>query len=254
MDNIDKIPYENLIQGDIPPWVMRFLKTTGKGINQFDMIRDKENILLGISGGKDSLALALSLSLRKKWLPIDYNIHALMINWKEYPVPPDSIPLLEKFFKDLNIDFTIVEVSMFPTSFKDDFNCYLCSRNKRRILFEKAEELNCPFEALGHHLDDLVETTMMNLFFRGKFSTMQPVQPFFDGKIHIIRPMILVHEGVTKRLAETYSLPAVKAVCPYDSTNIRSKLKPIVKELCHIDHLTREHILNSHEFNYRIPR
>lgn len=250
----EKIPYEELIKGNIPPWVMRFLKTTGRGINQFDMIRDGEKILLGVSGGKDSLALALAVSLRRKWLPINYDLKAMLINWKEYPIPENYIPLLKKYFDDLNIDLTIVNEAMFPTSFKGDFNCYLCSRNRRRILFEKAAGTDTSIIALGHHLDDLVETTMMNLFFRGNFSTMQPVQPFFEGKLHIIRPMILVHERVTARLSEYYNLPVIKPVCPYDSSNIRSKLKPLTTELCKIDKLTREHVLNSHNFTYRIPR
>jgi tRNA 2-thiocytidine biosynthesis protein TtcA len=105
---------------------------------------------------------------------------------------------------------------------------------------------------MGHHLDDLVETSLMNLCLRGNFSTMQPVQPFFDGKINVIRPMIEVHESVTKRLAEAYDLPVVKPVCPYDQTNIRSRIKPIVKELSLLDKLSREHMYKAHHFEPRM--
>ena len=69
-----KLSYRNIIDGNMSPWVMRFIKDVGKGINDFDMIRDKEKILLAVSGGKDSLALALALSLRRKWLPITYSL------------------------------------------------------------------------------------------------------------------------------------------------------------------------------------
>ena len=93
---------------------------------------------------------------------------------------------------------------------------------------------------------------MMNLCFRAKFSTMLPVQEFFDGKMHIIRPMIEIKENVTERLKEVYDIPVVKPVCPYDQTNIRAKLKPIIKELCHIDKLTREHIYSAHTFPYNL--
>ena len=82
-----KLSYKNIIDGNMNPWVMRFIKDVGKGINDFDMIRDKENILIAVSGGKDSLALALALSLRRKWLPITYSLHAVMINWIEHHLP-----------------------------------------------------------------------------------------------------------------------------------------------------------------------
>ena len=241
--------YKNLIKGDIPPWVMRFIKQTGKGINNFDMIRNNETVLLGVSGGKDSLALALALSLRRKWLPINYKLKALMIDWTEHPIDRNFVPKLEEYFKDLDIEFEIKKESQFPTSFKDDFNCYLCSRNRRRILFETAQKEGYRLIALGHHLDDLVETTVMNLFFRAEFDTMKPVQEFFNGNLYIIRPMIEVHESVTKRLSLFYNIPLIKPVCPYDRTNIRSKLKPLILELVKMDKDVREHVFNAHDFS-----
>ena len=246
---VDKLPYEDLIAGDIPPWVMRFIKGTGKAINRYNMIQGGDDVLIAASGGKDSLALALALSIRRRWLPVSYTIRALMINWIEHPIPEEYRDKLAKYFDALSIDFTIVDERQFPESFKGDFNCYLCARNRRRILFEKAEETGTKLIAMGHHLDDLAETTMMNLCFRARFSTMLPVQEFFDGKIHIIRPLIETRESVTRRLAECYDLPVVKPVCPYDQTNVRARLKPIIQELSHIDKLTREHIYASHDFS-----
>jgi len=244
-----KLSYRNLIAGNIPPWVMRFLKLTGKGINDFDMIRNGETVLLAVSGGKDSLALALALSLRRRWLPIDYRLRALMIDWVEHPVEPSFVPRLQEYFNDLDIDFSIKKESQFPTSFRDEFNCYLCSRNRRRILFETAQKEGYRLIAMGHHLDDLVETTMMNLFFRADFATMNPVQEFFGGNLYVIRPMIEVHESVTGRLAGQYDIPVIKPVCPYDRTNIRSKLKPIVSDFVRMDSQSREHVFKAHDFS-----
>jgi hypothetical protein len=110
----DKIPYERLIEGDIPPWVMRFVKTTGRVINQYDMIRGGDTVLLGVSGGKDSLALALALSIRRKWLPISYDLKAVMINWIEHPIPQEARGPLQRYFADLGIDFIIKDELMFP--------------------------------------------------------------------------------------------------------------------------------------------
>ncbi len=248
--------WRELVSGNIPipPWVMRFIKLTGKGINRHTMIKDNDSLLLSISGGKDSLALALALSIRLKWLPITYSMHAVMINWIEHPIEDEACQNLKEFFSALGIPLVILHETQYPSSFRGDFNCYLCSRNKRRILFTYAEKHGYKLIAMGHHLDDLVETTLLNLTSRAKFSTMLPVQEFFGGKIHIIRPMIEVHESTIQNLTTQYQLPATKPMCPHDQTNIRSKLKPIVRELARIDRDVREHVYHTHHFSYEIPR
>ncbi|MDY5907579.1 MAG: ATP-binding protein [Bullifex sp.] len=249
METSEKLSYKDLVAGDIPPWVMRFVKASGKAINRYNMIKEGDEVLLAVSGGKDSLALALALSLRLRWLPVKYRLRALMINWIEHPIDEEHKAKLREYFECLGIEFELRDENQFPSSFKGEFNCYLCSRNRRRILFEYAAANDVKLIAMGHHLDDLVETTMMNLCFRASFATMLPVQEFFDGKLHIIRPLIEIHESVTRRLADIYDLPVIKPVCPYDQTNIRARLKPIISELAHIDHLTREHIYNAHHFD-----
>ncbi len=245
----EKKDYKELINGKIPPWVRRFIKLVGKGINKYEMIRDDETILLGVSGGKDSLALALALSLRKKWLPINYELKPFLINWVEHSLDDEQLLALKTYFKDLGMDLLIVNEDQFNQGFKNEFNCYLCSRNRRRILFDYARSQNIKKIALGHHLDDIVETSLMNLFFRGTFSSMNPVQDFFDGEIKVIRPMNLVHEQSITRLCECYNIPVAKPVCPYDQINIRSQIKPIIKQISHMDKYAREHIYNAHNFD-----
>lgn len=248
----ERLPYQSLIDGDIPPWVMRFIKGVGKAINRYRMIQKDDEVIIAASGGKDSLALALALSLRRKWLPVTYTLKAVMIDWIEHPIPPEYKEKLRAYFSALDIDLIIFEEHQFPESFNGDFNCYLCARNRRRILFQYAEKENAKLIAMGHHLDDLAETTLMNLCFRASFSTMLPVQEFFEGKMHIIRPLIETRENVTRRLAECYDIPVIKPVCPYDQTNVRARLKPIISELSHIDKLTREHIYNAHDFSVSV--
>ena len=250
----EKIDYHELLTGKMPPWVMRFIKQTGKGINDFNMIKGGDTVLIAASGGKDSLALSLALSVRRRWLPVDYKIRALMINWIEHPIPEEFRKKLQDYYEALGIEFEMVDEHQFPESFKGEFNCYLCSRNRRRILFEYASKHDIRLIAMGHHLDDLVETTMMNLCFRANFATMQPVQEFFKGKLYVIRPMIEVHENTIKRIANAYDIPVIKPVCPYDQTNVRARLKPIIGELVHLDKLTREHIFNAHEFTCALPK
>lgn len=246
--------YRDAINGDIPPYLMRFIKGVGKTINEYDMIRNNEKVLLGISGGKDSLLLSLALSIRKIWLPISYDLEAILINWIEHPLTETQKEKLYEYFDALKIKFRIVDEPMFSDGFKGEFNCYLCSRNRRRILFNIASNENINLIALGHHLDDLVQTTIMNTAFRGTFDTMHPVQDFFGGKINIIRPLIETHESTISLIAERLELPIVKAVCPFDKQNIRSKINPIVKELAHLDKYAREHIYASHKFDMKVKR
>ncbi len=250
----ETLDWHSLIDGDIPPWVMRFIKSVGRGINHHNMIRSNEAVLLSISGGKDSLALALALALRLKWLPISYSLEGLLINWLEHPIGEEGQDELREFFEALKIPFTIQNERQYPASFKGEFNCYLCARNRRRVLFTYAQEHNYKLIATGHHLDDLVETTLLNLISRATFATMLPVQEFFKGKLHLIRPLIEVHESTITRLCNRYNLPVVKPVCPHDETNIRAQIKPIVKQLAKIDRDVREHFYDAHNFSYQIPR
>lgn len=242
------IPVSKIAAGEIPPWIRRFIKHTGRGINKYTMIGADDRVLLGISGGKDSLALALALALRRNWIPIDYELQALMINWIEHPAKQEELEKLRSFFSMLDIPFHIKNAHMFPDSFKGDFNCYLCSRNRRRILFEYSEDLGVTKIALGHHLDDFVETSLINLCFRGDFSSMKPVQDFFKGKIKVIRPMCEIRESVITKLEQETDMPVITTDCIHKHSNIRTKIKPIIKQLSHIDKLTREHIYSAHHF------
>ena len=236
------------MRGEIPPWVRRFVKKAGKAINRYRMFGEGEHVLIGVSGGKDSLALSLALALRLRWLPIHYRLSALHIDWKEYPLPSDGLEKLEEYFETLGIEFTSVGAHMFSSTFAGEFNCYLCSRNRRRILFEYAREHDISTIALGHHLDDIVETTLINLCFRGEFSSMRPVQEFFSGALHVVRPLCEVRETVVDKTAREIDMPVAKAPCPYDETNIRSRLKPVVRQLSHIDRHTREHVYQALDF------
>jgi len=236
---------KELFTGSIPPRVMRFVKQTGRGINSFNMIKDGDKIIMGISAGKDSLAQALALSLRKKWLPIDYELRAVQIDWKEYPMSMEGRKKLEEYFEILEIPYYRYEYSMFPPSFKGDFNCYLCSRNRKRVLFDLADEWGFPKVSLGHHLDDIVDTTIMNMAFRGSYTTMLPVQEFFKGKLHIIRPMCEVPESMIRNITSFLDLPVENIGCPYKDSNLRAKVKPIVEALSEIDKNTRKHIYQS---------
>jgi tRNA 2-thiocytidine biosynthesis protein TtcA len=223
-----------------------FAKKAGRGINRFGMIREGDRILIGLSGGKDSLALCAALAVRKRWVPVRYELEAVLLNWLEYPLAAPEVESVRRFLEGLGIPLTVIEASIFPRNYGKPFSCYICSRNRKRILFQEAARRGMTRVALGHHLDDIVETTLLNLFFRGEFSTMMPVQDFFQGRLQIIRPLCEVEERDILRLARYYPLPVVNTSCPRQDLNQRIVLKEILKQLKRMSKQVKENI-------YRAP-
>lgn len=235
----------DLLQGDVPPYLQRFIKKVGKTINEFGMLAEGSETLLGISGGKDSLAMALALSVRRRWLPVTYKLSAAMVEWREHPLTSRQRENLHAFFDAIEVPFKTIEAGMFPESFKGRFNCYLCARNRKRVLFEELRETGFDRLALGHHLDDIAETTLMNISMRGSFSTMMPVQKFFDGAVTLIRPLAQTPEEKITAVADQLELPVVTINCPYRESNIRNDLKPLIRELRRINNHARENIFRA---------
>lgn len=238
----DMSRFNSLFNGDVPPYLQRFVKRVGKTINEFDMIPAESRVLLGISGGKDSLAMALALSLRRRWMPVSYELQAVMVEWREYPLTDTQREGLEAYFEAIRIPFKTIQAGMFPESFGGRFNCYLCARNRKRILFDELRDTGIDRVALGHHLDDIAETTLMNISMRGSFSTMMPVQHFFNGKVTLIRPMAEIPEEKIETVDEALGFPVVTIDCPYREKNIRSDLKPLIRELNRLNKRARQNI------------
>ncbi len=213
----------------------RFAHHAGRGIRRFSMIHPGDRVLIGVSGGKDSLALTLALSERKKWVPIDYELHALHIEWREHPLSQEERQAIDGFYADLGIPLRRVTASICPPTFHKRFSCYTCSRNRKRLLFDEAARIGATRIALGHHMDDIAHTTLMNLFFRGEFSTMMPVQQFFGGKVSIIRPLCEVRETEVTRLASRLELPVVAARCPNAERNQRRLMREILRQASRVD-------------------
>ncbi len=233
--------------GHPPPYISRFLKTVGRGINRYNMIGDGDRVLLSISGGKDSLAMAMAVALRRRHLPIWYDLEALLINWREFPHPEENLARIRALFSELGVPLHIADHDINPSSFGDRFNCYLCGRNRRRIIFNYVSGWpGRPLIATGHHLDDIVETTLMNLCFRGSFSTMKPVQSFFNDRLRVIRPMCLVREESVQAVIDRLDLPVSDIDCPLKDRNIRATLKPMIRQLEMVNPRVRENIQRSH--------
>jgi len=238
--------WSELLDRQPPALFMRFLRLLGQGINEHRMIGDGDRVLVSVSGGKDSLVLALGLRMRLRFLPISYELIPVMINWREHPHSPQALDDIHRFFDALGLPLQVIDADMKPESFGGRFDCYRCGRNRRRILFDLVREWpGRPLIATGHHLDDIVQTTLMNMALRGSFSTMKPVQEFFDDSLRVVRPLCRVRERMVADVARAASLPISTIDCPFRERNIRSRIAPIIADLERINPGVRENIYRS---------
>ncbi len=200
-------------------------RLTGRAIFQQKMIRDGDQVLVAISGGKDSLALLWVLRERLKRIPISYRIVAVHVDPGFGGTAAHEI---EAFFRTHGFDYRIIESDMGPRAHGPENRenpCFLCSRMRRKLLFEMADQLGCNRVALGHHKDDIIETLFLNMFYGASISTMLPVQPLFDGKLSLIRPLYLLDEDLIRRYAERMGFPKIRLNCPSAGRTRREDIK-----------------------------
>ncbi|MFA6320834.1 MAG: ATP-binding protein [Candidatus Omnitrophota bacterium] len=200
----------------------------GKAIADYDLIRNRDKILVAVSGGKDSLAMLKLLVERKKWAPVSYELIAVHIE-TGFPCDKGIKPKLKKIFKDLGVKYYFQKLNLIEKDRKE--SCFWCSWNRRKALFQAADRLGCKKIALGHHKDDIVETLLLNMFYQGEFAAINPRQEMFGGKITIIRPLCYVEEKNTVKFAKESRFPSQVCRCPNSDTSKRRKMKNIIKDL-----------------------
>jgi len=200
-------------------------RLTGKAIHHQKMIRDGDHVLVAVSGGKDSLVLLQVLRERLKRIPITYDITAVHV---DPGFGGNSAGEMAVFFSSRGFDHRIIESDIGPRAHSPENRenpCFLCSRMRRKLLFELADTLRCNKIALGHHKDDIIETLFLNIFYGGSISTMLPVQELFGGKLTVIRPLYLLDEDLIRRYAEKMDFPRIQLGCPSAGTTKREEIK-----------------------------
>lgn len=203
-------------------------KKVGKATWDYSMLKEGDKILVAVSGGKDSLTLLKILSERRKFVPIRYDLVACFVDMGFQWI---NQAILVDYFQSESIPYVIAPP---PKTWKGDtepYGCFWCSWNKRKALFDTAHELRCTKIALAHHMDDIIETMLLNLFFQGEIGTMQPYQELFGGELAIIRPLAYVEEKELLRLSQELKLPVIASQCPQGQTSKRRLLKGVITEL-----------------------
>lgn len=202
-------------------------KKTGRAISEFDLIKPDDKILVGISGGKDSMSLLNILAYRRARSPINYELIPIHI---DFGFDDEKQVLdMQKYVKTTGYELLMRHHKLKPIpDHKKDKYCFFCSSNRRRLLFEEADRLGCNKIALGHHIDDVIQTILLNMFFHGEFSTMMPKQSLFKGKLELIRPFYYVEEKELATFARKCEIPIVSCNCSKKQNNKRPQMSEIV--------------------------
>ena len=203
----------------------------GQALHRYQMISDGDRIVVGVSGGADSLTLMRMLLERLARIPIQYELFAVYIDpgFEGSFAEPLEI-YCEKIGFPLRVEYTDYGVLGHSSDNREN-PCFLCSRLRRKRLFEIADELDCNKLALGHNKDDLIETLFMNICYAGEISTMLPVQTFFQQKFALIRPLAYTDEDLIRRFARDQRFPDFINPCPTAATSKRREIKLILKQL-----------------------
>lgn len=201
-----------------------------KGVVKYRLIEDGDKILIGLSGGKDSLALLELLGKRSRILKPRFSVVAVHVGMTNIPYKSD-LNYLKEYAESFGVPFVHYETSFDPSTDTRKSPCFLCSWNRRKALFTVAKEQGCNKIALGHHMDDILETLLMNITFQGAFSSMPPKLAMKKFDMTIIRPMCLVHEADLIELAAVRGFRKQVKNCPYETQSNRSDMKQVLKSL-----------------------
>ena len=203
-------------------------KKTGKAITDFNMIQDGDRIAVAVSGGKDSLSLMHVLRHRQRVSPVKFDFTAVHIDFEFEDFDSQT---LANYLQQQEFPYQIEKVDSLKGERWEDINCFWWSRNRRKALFQLADREGFTKLAFGHHMDDIVETIILNQFYRGEISAMKPVVELFNGKIVIIRPLTYVRESVMVDLARELKIDSLgQSKCANDDTSHRMLIKNMLKD------------------------
>ena len=226
-------------------WEKEIRSLVGKAIHRYGLIQEGDRILVGVSGGKDSLTLLHLLNERLKRVPIHYELIPVHIDLGFDSGRPE---ILKDHFerKGLPYHMEFTDIGRRANSPENRENpCFLCSWERRKRIFQLANRLKCNKVALGHHKDDIIETLLINIFYSGEISTMLPLQSLFKGKITLIRPLSLVEEKKIERFARAMDLPFGPSGCPSSGRTKRREVKEIIEALSRKNHRVKGNIFRS---------
>lgn len=207
--------------------LQKVMSKVRRAVQSYDMISDGDKIAVGLSGGKDSIALLYALWHMRDFFPKKYDVVGISVDLGFRDSMGLFDPLLDFCLKH-GIEYRIVKTEIASIVFderKESNPCSLCSKLRRGALSTESAAIGANKIALGHHLDDAVETFMMSLWHEGRIGCFSPVTWYDDRNISVIRPLIYTKESDIRSLVKKAALPCVKSLCPEDGNTEREHIK-----------------------------
>lgn len=217
--------------------MVTFQKVLGKvrkAITDYDMIQENDHIVVGVSGGKDSMLLLKALASLKSFYSIPFTLSAVHVNLGFDQTTKQDLDKIENFAKSLKVNYYLIDTNIGPLIFndrKEKSPCSLCSKMRRGALNNKAIEIGANKIALGHHLDDALETLFMAFTSEGRLYTFQPTVYMDRTKITLIRPFIYVTEEDISYLIKKEKIPTIFNPCPSDKHTNRELIKDLINSI-----------------------
>ena len=211
--------------------MQKILSQLRQAVNDFNMIQDGDKIAVGISGGKDSIALLTALAMYKKFSPQKFDLVGININIGFDGVDKNEVDACIKYCNELGVELIIEKTDIKEIVFdirKESNPCSLCAKMRRGALSDIAVKNGCNKLALGHHKDDVLDTFLLSLIYEGRLSTFQPITYMSRSNITLIRPFVYVDEKYIKSAVKRLNLPIIHNPCPEDKHTRREDTKKLV--------------------------
>lgn len=237
MKNMEK--YQEIERSIIKKYRKEIWSKFVKAVKEYELIKEGDNVMVCISGGKDSFLLAKCIQELQKHSNVGFTARYVVMN---PGYSPKNLKIIIDSAKEMNIPIEVFNSDIFEVANKlsPKSPCYMCAKMRRGYLYNKAKELGCNKIALGHHFNDVIETTLLSMFYGSEIKTMMPKlhSDNFEG-IELIRPLYLVEEDSIISWRNTNNLTFINCACKFtekiskegDTTSKRKEIKELVKKL-----------------------
>ncbi|MHB9029279.1 MAG: tRNA lysidine(34) synthetase [Candidatus Latescibacterota bacterium] len=225
-------------------YARNLLKKVNRVLNEYKFLSDEDRVCVAVSGGKDSLSLLHLLLEHRRFYNGKHSIGAVHVVSDFAPNAQETRDYIASLCSSLDVPCDFPEISV--TTGKDGQpcapSCFWCAWRRRQTLFDYTVRQGYTRLALGHHSDDVAETTLLNLIYHGTLETMLPGRDFFDNKFKLIRPLFYVREKDLVQYAKLAGFETSTCVCPNADLSKRKRMKEIVRELKHESKLLHENL------------